>query len=423
MDGSRFDAMAKALAARVDRRWTLRGGTALAASALGLAGPRRDAAAAPTIDRYTTVRWYAAAGQPADWAKALAGLRSAVAKAKGFIDYSVVDAGGGTLLTIGVFTGKTAADAAAKVEADWIAKHGAKVLPKPPQIGAGPVILHAGLGVGCPCTTAVENACGSPRLVCCAGAGSPPGGPGLCLDADVGCGPIATPTPTATAAPQCAADAAACPDGCGGSSACAGCCSGWCRSDGTCGAQNACVSGPGGTCTANEDCCVGKCGSGVCYCIDPSRPDIGCPCVTGDASACGGSPARCCPDQPGAPAPGTCISPMADCDAKTGCRADGYACPVGCAAGAACARCCSGACLADGTCGASSACAAPGAACSHNADCCVGSCSTDGRCYCIDPSRPEIGCPCNASDSAACGGRPQLCCAGTCISPMATCTA
>ena len=69
----------------------------------------------------------------------------------------------------------------------------------------------------------------------------------------------------------------------------------------------------------------------------------------------------------------------------------------------------------------------PGGECTADDDCAQGSCSSTtqnepGVCYCTDPDRPVIGCACVESDPSACGGRQELCCGGSCISPMATCT-
>lgn len=70
--------------------------------------------------------------------------------------------------------------------------------------------------------------------------------------------------------------------------------------------------------------------------------------------------------------------------------------------------------------------AGPGDPCTVDDDCAQGSCSAateteSGVCYCDDPDRPVIGCTCVDSDSTACGGRADLCCRGTCVSPMVTC--
>jgi hypothetical protein len=71
---------------------------------------------------------------------------------------------------------------------------------------------------------------------------------------------------------------------------------------------------PGGTCATDADCAQGSCDPTglVCYCDDPSRPEVGCACNTGELDACGGRAELCCPPtadaQPGAA--GTCVSPM-----------------------------------------------------------------------------------------------------------------
>ena len=68
----------------------------------------------------------------------------------------------------------------------------------------------------------------------------------------------------------------------------------------------------------------------------------------------------------------------------------------------------------------------PGGECTTDDDCAEGSCSSTGEnqpgvCYCPDPDRPIIGCGCDSGDTNACEGRADLCCEGTCISPMASC--
>lgn len=103
---------------------------------------------------------------------------------------------------------------------------------------------------------------------------------------------------------------------------------------------------PGGECTTDADCAVGLCyvategEPGVCYCEDPSRPVIGCPCTTGTQDPCYGTSAVCCANDvaAGAGADGTCVSdsvgcnPTGECDAlqtmceSTGCCAEGTEC-------------------------------------------------------------------------------------------------
>lgn len=409
MDAERFDSLARVLAAKTPRRALFRGGAGFAAGWLGVARLRAaDAAATPPLGHHTLVRQYALTGKVSDARKALKNLVAEIEKSPGFVSYEVVDAGNGVIATISIFNDQGSSAAAAQLEASYIKKHVAKYLPNTPTALEGDAILVSDLVVGCPCTTGVQDPCGNASLTCCAGANTPPGGPGACITAATTCGAPATPTPMPTLAPAPTDTPVPQPT-----------------------QAPACSANPGDACASDADCCVGSCGQGVCYCVDPSRPVVGCPCTTGDASACGGRLALCCPTEPGAQAAGTCLSPMATCDARTGCRADGYACPTTCTAGQLCPQseggCCSNGCLDDGTCGTLpapvAACADGGAACAGNGDCCSGKCNSSGICYCTDPDRAPIGCPCTAGDANACAGRAELCCAGTCISPMATCGA
>ena len=81
-------------------------------------------------------------------------------------------------------------------------------------------------------------------------------------------------------------------------------------------------SQPGGECTTSDDCAVGDCyvavegEPGVCYCEDPDRPVIGCPCITGTEDPCYGTTAVCCANEvaAGAGADGTCVSDSVGCE-------------------------------------------------------------------------------------------------------------
>lgn len=95
------------------------------------------------------------------------------------------------------------------------------------------------------------------------------------------------------------------------------------------------MAGPGEECTTSDDCAQGSCyvatpgQPGVCYCVDPSRPVIGCDCSGDDGSSCFETTAVCCN--------GTCVSGMEGCNpqgcsdlqtscAETGCCAEGTTC-------------------------------------------------------------------------------------------------
>lgn len=74
---------------------------------------------------------------------------------------------------------------------------------------------------------------------------------------------------------------------------------------------------PGGECVEDGDCVVGACSDeGLCYCEDPDRPVIGCPCTTGTQDPCYGTTAVCCADEVNAAAGanGVCVSDSVGCE-------------------------------------------------------------------------------------------------------------
>jgi len=227
---------------------------------------------------------------------------------------------------------------------------------------------------GCDCTAGDASSCGD-GLVCCPTTNDP-SGPGICAPTTTGCVPP----------PQCIESGDACAkngDCCDGLVCCTA--SGDTGGPGTCTATAKCVhecsSGPGGTCESNADCCVGKCdlNAGICYCSDPARPDVGCPCQPGDSSACGGQPDLCCTN-------GTCASPSVGCQQPE--------------------------------------CKNAGDTCSADGDCCSGKCSDQGVCYCSDPARPLVGCACTTGTENPCGDSSLVCCANEGSAPggPGTCT-
>ena len=104
MDAERFDSLARVLAAKTPRRAIFRGGAGFGAAWLGLVKLRpSSAASAVQLGRHTLIRQYAVTGKVSDARKALKGLVAEIEKAPGFVDYSVVDAGNGVLVTISIF--------------------------------------------------------------------------------------------------------------------------------------------------------------------------------------------------------------------------------------------------------------------------------------------------------------------------------
>jgi hypothetical protein len=193
--------------------------------------------------------------------------------------------------------------------------------------------------IGCDCDTGTESPCGGGTVVCCSTTDDP-GGPGVCTSDSVGCNPTGD-----------------------------------------------CTQDPGQECSSDAECCTGTCQGGICACDDPDRPWVGCPCDTGTEAPCDGG--VCCPTTTEPGGPGVCISNMASCE--TVCTSD------------------------------------PGGECASDDDCCTGTCSDEGVCFCSDPDRPWIGCPCTTGTENPCDG--ALCCPtgsepggpGVCTSNMAGC--
>ncbi len=65
-----------------------------------------------------------------------------VSGAPGFVAYYVLSARGGVLLSINVFEDQAGADESNRRAADWVRENIASLLPTPPEITAGDVIVH-----------------------------------------------------------------------------------------------------------------------------------------------------------------------------------------------------------------------------------------------------------------------------------------
>jgi hypothetical protein len=72
-------------------------------------------------------------------------LASALSTAPGFVSYAVLDAGGGVLVSVTVFDDRTTLEAAEQIIVRWVAEHMAALLPCPPEITAGEVIVQRGM--------------------------------------------------------------------------------------------------------------------------------------------------------------------------------------------------------------------------------------------------------------------------------------
>ena len=72
-------------------------------------------------------------------------LASALSQAPGFVTYALLDAGHGVLVSINVFEDRTDLEAADQLVGRWVAEHLAALLPHPPEVIAGEVIVQRGL--------------------------------------------------------------------------------------------------------------------------------------------------------------------------------------------------------------------------------------------------------------------------------------
>jgi hypothetical protein len=121
-------------------------------------------------------------------------------------------------------------------------------------------------------------------------------------------------------------------------------------------------------CEDEQDCVTGQvCCEGTCRasCEDEDS------CITGTLDACPDD-FECCA-LPGSPPGG-----------------DGICIPVG----TQCAR---------------QGCQPAGTACLYDSECCVGTCGEDGFCFCEDPAKPALNCPCDPSVADVCGDD-YVCC-------------
>jgi hypothetical protein len=252
-------------------------------------------------------------------------------------------------------------------------------------------------GVGCDCTTGVEDACGPTTLLCCATEpNAAPGSPGVCTPSSVGCNPRG-PLPASCTGHGCRCDA---------------------------GTENACddplvccpddpgLPGGPGKCVRQERCnpqsCTGE----------------GCACDSGDPNACDND-LFCCADDSSLPgSPGRCEDEQACLSQQ--CQATTNPCPSSCPAGNYCQWCCSGYCGDDDHCapapctGVGCECTAGTAdACAAGLVCCqdqtggptgpggAGKCATQEDCNGPTPCL-DVGCSCTAGVEGSCG--PGLVC-------------
>ena len=97
---------------------------------------------------YTTVRHYEGVTDMDAVVQSIKeGFLDSIRQVPGFVDYSAVDAGGGTLVTVSVFEDRSGVEESDRRAAQWIQEHNlATYIPNPPQISEGEVVAHTSAG-------------------------------------------------------------------------------------------------------------------------------------------------------------------------------------------------------------------------------------------------------------------------------------
>ena len=93
---------------------------------------------------YVSVRWYETYPAAVDEAmrRVEEGIAPIISKAPGFIAYYALDAGGGVVVSISIFTDQAGAEESNTVAAEWVMENLASLVLDPPEITAGEVKVH-----------------------------------------------------------------------------------------------------------------------------------------------------------------------------------------------------------------------------------------------------------------------------------------
>ena len=90
---------------------------------------------------YATVRRYEGVTNPSEVGRQVREtFLPLISEIPGFVAYYLVDAGGGVLISTGVFQDKAASEESNRRAAEWIRKSRGSLLPNPPQVTAGEVV-------------------------------------------------------------------------------------------------------------------------------------------------------------------------------------------------------------------------------------------------------------------------------------------
>ncbi len=92
---------------------------------------------------YATVRRYEGVTDPREAARRVnEGFVPLISEVPGFVAYYWVDAGGSVMVSTSIFEDQAGAEESNRRAADYVRQHMAPLLPNPPQITAGEVVVH-----------------------------------------------------------------------------------------------------------------------------------------------------------------------------------------------------------------------------------------------------------------------------------------
>ena len=92
---------------------------------------------------YATVRRYEGVTNPSEVGRQVREtFLPLISEIPGFVAYYLVDAGGGVLISTGVFQDKATSEESNRRAAEWIRESRGSWLPNPPQVTAGEVVAH-----------------------------------------------------------------------------------------------------------------------------------------------------------------------------------------------------------------------------------------------------------------------------------------
>jgi hypothetical protein len=69
------------------------------------------------------------------------GLAPLISQVPGYVAYWAIDAGGGTVASVSIFEDQSGVEEATRRAASWVQEHLASLLPNPPQVTMGEVVL------------------------------------------------------------------------------------------------------------------------------------------------------------------------------------------------------------------------------------------------------------------------------------------